>query len=205
MAGVEGDDVGRSAGHDAGELLARGLGPAAERAGEKTGTSRPARRRRQNVAGARAQPLAIFQKAQFLGGLDLAVGVRAHAEPAAGPRVSAAVMWVACTRHHPSSIFAWLSSQSTGRCPHQARQSSTSRVCSAIWMWIGRPRASEATASKPSGVTARRLCGAAPRLPSERVATAAALASNNRAKPSIVLRNRRWLAAGGPPPNPPWA
>ena len=46
--------------------------------------------------------------------------------------VSSPVMWVACTRHHRSSTGAFDSSHSTGRAPHQAKQSSTSLTCSAI-------------------------------------------------------------------------
>ena len=48
--------------------------------------------------------------------------------------------------------------------PDQARQSSTSFICSAAWMCTGPPSASGMIAASSSGVTARRLCGAMPTL-----------------------------------------
>ena len=51
--------------------------------------------------------------------------------------VSSAVMCVAWIRHQRSSTNAWSNRNSTGRIPVAAMQSSTSRCCSATWMWIG--------------------------------------------------------------------
>ena len=59
------------------------------------------------------------------------------------PRSPPSVVWVAWITHQRSSSAALSSSHSTGRRPSAATQSSTSRICSAAWIWIG-----------PSGVAA---------------------------------------------------
>ena len=48
-----------------------------------------------------------------------------------------AVMWVAWMAHQRDERSNLSSRYSTGRLPDQARQSSTSLVCSAMWMWMG--------------------------------------------------------------------
>jgi hypothetical protein len=91
-----------------------------------------------------------------------------------------AFRWVAWTRHQRLSTGALFISQRTGRAPVAARQSSTSWVCSAMWMWMGPAPASGRIAVSSSPVTARRLCGAIPTTASGRPATAARLASTSR-------------------------
>ena len=59
------------------------------------------------------------------------------ARDAAKATISPGVVWVAWIRHQRSSSAAFSSSHSTGRRPSAATQSSTSRTCSAAWMWIG--------------------------------------------------------------------
>ena len=87
-------------------------------------------------------------------------GDRARLSPSC--EVSASVMWVAWMRHHAASTAALASSHSTGRAPDQATQSSTSRVCSATWIWIGpvpassRRRPQVRPASPRAGCAARR-------------------------------------------------
>ena len=61
----------------------------------------------------------------------------ATAPLAASAAVSRSVMCVACTMHQRESACACVSSHSTGRMRVAAKQSSTSRVCSAAWIWIG--------------------------------------------------------------------
>ena len=84
---------------------------------------------------------------------------------AAMPDNSDACTCVACTSVHASSTAALASSHSTGRAPRAAMHSSTSAVCSEIWMWIGRsaPSCGAASTSRiASAGTARRLCKAIP-------------------------------------------
>ena len=92
-----------------------------------------------------------------------------------------------------------------GRAPDQARHSSTSRTCSATWIWIGPSGASSTRAFNSRGVTARRLCGATPTTASGIDRTAFRLASRRRAKPSRSLMKRRWPSFGAAPPKPEWA
>ena len=61
-------------------------------------------------------------------------------------------MWVAWTRHQRAPTSCVSNSRSTGRLPDQATQSSTSLVCSAMWMWIG---ASRSIVSSPATASAR--------------------------------------------------
>ena len=56
---------------------------------------------------------------------------------AASASISRSVMCVACTMHQRRSTPACDTSHSTGRMRVAARHSSTSRVCSAAWMWTG--------------------------------------------------------------------
>ena len=70
------------------------------------------------------------------------------------------------------------SSHCTGRAPDQARHSSTSRTCSAAWMWIG-PAVHRSTSARSSGAsTARSECGAMPSTAPSRRSTCRRLASN---------------------------
>ena len=54
--------------------------------------------------------------------------------------LSSGVMCVQWIRHQRASRPMLSSSHCTGRAPDQATQSSTSRACSAAWMWIGPSR-----------------------------------------------------------------
>ncbi len=107
-------------------------------------------------------------------------------------------MWVAWIRHQRCIDRRRCRAASrTGRCPEQARQSSTSFTCSATWMWIGPCGAAAQTARSVSGVTARSECGAmpscAPGRPRDDLRGCARPAARNR---SGSLRKRRCPAIG---------
>ena len=123
----------------------------------------------------------------------------------AAPAYSSGVMCVACTRHQRSSTGAWFSSHCTGRWPLQAMQSSTSCVCSAMWMWMGawgfsavRPCTA---AARLSGGTARSECGARPKT-APCACAAGARRSNNESMLSVLRIKRAWSARGGLAPKP---
>ena len=129
----------------------------------------------------------------------------ATARVAAAAAYSKGVMCVAWTRHQRSSTGTWSSSHCTGRWPLQAMQSSTSCVCSAMWMWMG---ACGLSAFKPcnaaarlSGGTARREWGARPHWASDQC-VACVSCSNNESMLSVLRMKRRWSSRGGLLPKP---
>ena len=117
---------------------------------------------------------------------------------------SAGVMCVACTRHQRASTGACSSSHCTGVWPLQARQSCTSRVCSAMWMCTGARGScacSPATLfSRLSGGTARSECGARPSAAPWALAMGARRCS--RASNWSVPRMKRACSGAGGVPKP---
>ena len=166
MRVVEDDDVGGLADGERSGSEAQRLGAAAARGVEQVPAGRGADGA-EPVALPLAQALAVFQRAQLLVEGDAHVAVGADGEAAAGGgkarrledavaeiglgdraqagngagcarrALSSGVMCVQWIRHQRASTCMLSSSHCTGRAPDQATHSSTSRICSAAWMWMG--------------------------------------------------------------------
>ena len=93
------------------------------------------------------------------------------------PRVSRSVMCVACTTHQRASTRACVEQPFDRARAAPREHSSTSRVCSAAWMWIGAPRRRQAHDLPPAPPASPRAGCAARRRARSHVAARASRAS----------------------------
>ena len=124
---------------------------------------------------------------------EIGLGDRAQAGDRAAARQVARLAAHPCASRgrgtSARSTAAWSRSQRTGRAPDQARQSSTSFVCSATWMWIGPPAASATTSA-----SSLRRHGA------QTVRRDADVARRPRCAPAVVDETREGVEIGDEPP-----
>ena len=127
------------------------------------------------------------------------VGARPATAPlAASAAISRSVMCVACTMHQRASTRGLRRAATRpAACRLHAKQSSTSRVCSAAWMWIGAPaRRERDDLRRARPASPRAGCAARRRARSRAPPRARAARSTRRANVSIVCTNRRCPAVG---------
>jgi len=144
------------------------------------------RERHAGVQPARQIAKAVPRLASVVGQITAAAPLFATAS------ISAGTMCVACTSCQRRSSRPSFASHSIGRAPVACRQSSTSAVCSATWMWIGpaKPSASRRSSAIDSGAAARSEWIASPALTSGRPpASMARAACQTSAAP---MAKRRW-------------